>query len=636
MRTLGILSCAALVLFALPAVAAEPTESLDLRRAVPNEAFLAVHGKHNPERDFQREHFREVWKTFEQSGLGERVVQLVTDYVPEHEVEHAKAVLGDLAEAVSPVDGEALLVAEEVVYGQVMQFPSSQHVLAVRLTPEAAAGAEEAVKNLMALAEEYTEGQLTVKTGEEGDTPVSALTVGEEVPFRPAVARLSEVLILSSSEQVLRSSLGRLLGGEGECKFDDPRLQQALTQLPEPEDALTFYDAQLQLAKMREIGDFIREAGEDDPNAERIGEIVDRVLAEMSIVDHEVTVEYTEGNQNRTATFGKLLPGAENKVLGEMLLRGKPFQDWQTWIPSDALAYSLNTGANLHPAYEGIMWLLEERVPEAEPFLEQFEELQAEHDVYLDRDILQAFSGENVSVSFPPAEASPLGGQDSVLALRCHKPDRIRELLHQLVDRLREIPFVEKQDLQLIESEDLEGFDTLSAAMLKLFQVAPVIGFRDGWMVVGSSPAAVEKVFATRAGEGETIVDTEAFQELDLEVEGPVHAIAYTDLAESTRQTARAIAQIGLIAPVIIGMAGQEADSEELKPVREVLGLLPSVAKIVSKFDFFEARLSVTQEGDEPATYMRRSVTVIRPLAEEEEEDAEDDPFAAASTRSAE
>ena len=47
--------------------------------------------------------------------------------------------------------------------------------------------------------------------------------------------------------------------------------------------------------------------------------------------------------------------------------------------------------------------------------------------------------------------------------------------------------------------------------------------------------------------------------------------------------------------------------------MQEALALLPSLGKIVSKFDFLEARLSVTQAGDQPGTYQRRTVTVVRP-----------------------
>ena len=62
---------------------------------------------------------------------------------------------------------------------------------------------------------------------------------------------------------------------------------------------------------------------------------------------------------------------------------------------------------------------------------------------------------------------------------------------------------------------------------------------------------------------------------------------------------------------------GVEADSDSLKPVQELLALLPSVAKIIGKFDFLEAKLSVTQRADEPGSYTRRSVTMVRPKAGE-------------------
>ena len=612
MRTLCVSFCAVPMLLAHLAVAAAESPSLDLRRAVPADAFLAVYGKHNPERDYQKEYYQEVWNKVQETQIFEKAVKIVTDRVPQEDVEKAKSILGELGEAAAPIDGKAILNAGEVVYAQVMQVPSAQHLLVVRLTPEAAAGCEEGIKNLMGLVEEYSDGQLAVETAEEGDAVLTTLGVPAKVPFRPTVARLDDVLLLSSSDQLARTSLKMLAGGEGECKFDDPRLQEALSRLPEPEDSLTFYDARQQLRKLRELGTFVREQGPGDPNAERAAELLEMLFDELAVLDYEVTVEYTEGNQNRKATYGKVLPGVQHKLLVKVFGSGEPFAEWQTWVPAGALSYSLTTGADLHPAYERIVEVLNERVPEAKPALERFEELQAEHDVYLDRDILQAFSGERVSVSLPANKPSLLGGQDSVLALRCQKPERIRELLHRLVEQLQEIPFVKAQKLELTECEELEGFERVTALLLNLFGAKPVVGFRDGWMIVGSNAAAVRKVFDTRAGQGETIADTEAFQRLNLEVEGPVRAISYTNLAESTRQTARLLGQVGLVAPMIIGMAGKEADSEELKPVQEILGLLPSAAKIVAKFDFLEAKLSVTQDGDEPGTYMRRTVTLVR------------------------
>jgi hypothetical protein len=261
--------------------------------------------------------------------------------------------------------------------------------------------------------------------------------------------------------------------------------------------------------------------------------------------------------------------------------------------------------------------------PEAQEGFDQFEAMQEQFGVHLDRDILQAFSGESVSVAFPAETSSQLGGDDSVFACRCQKPERIRELLHELMDRLQEIPAVRAQQIQLSECEELEGFEELSVPMLAMFGAKPVIGFHDGWMIVGSNPSAAKKLIQTRAGEAPAIDASDTFAKFHLEIDGPVDSLSYSNLAEQTRQTAQFIRQIGVMAPMILGIVGAQADSDELAVVQECLALLPSVAKVVEKFDYLEAKLSVTQSGDTPDTYVTRTVTLVRPPGEEEAEEAE-------------
>jgi hypothetical protein len=140
-----------------------------------------------------------------------------------------------------------------------------------------------------------------------------------------------------------------------------------------------------------------------------------------------------------------------------------------------------------------------------------------------------------------------------------------------------------------------------------------VIGFRDGWMIVGSNPKAVQAVLDARAGKGDPqISDTEAFKQFKVEVQGPVHAIKYGNMAESTRQIAKVLNQVGMMAPAIIAMAGAKADPEAIEPFKEAMALLPSLGQIVGKFDFLEANLSVTQAGDEPGSFRKQTVTVVR------------------------
>ena len=119
------------------AAATEQPEARDLRRAVPQDAFLAVYAQHNPERDFQREYYREVWNTVQETQIIERAVKIVTDRIGEEDLEKAKAVLDELRDAAEPIDVEAILNCKQFVYAQFMQFPSAQHLFMIRVTPEA-------------------------------------------------------------------------------------------------------------------------------------------------------------------------------------------------------------------------------------------------------------------------------------------------------------------------------------------------------------------------------------------------------------------------------------------------------------------------------------------------------------------
>ena len=68
---------------------------------------------------------------------------------------------------------------------------------------------------------------------------------------------------------------------------------------------------------------------------------VRNALDEVMILDFEASVEYTEGNQNKSAALGKLAPGAQDKVFAKVFGGGQPFENWQSWVHKEATAYSL-------------------------------------------------------------------------------------------------------------------------------------------------------------------------------------------------------------------------------------------------------------------------------------------------------
>ena len=595
---------------------ADAPPDVDLRRAIPTNVFMAVYGRHNPERDYQGEYYKEILETVNETKIVEQAVNIVTKRLKPDDLEKAEAIVQELREAVSPIDLQEVLACQQIAYAQKQQVPSSHHLLLMQLTSDGAAGVEQGLTNLFRKAEQFTNRKIWMESNEMRGVNVTSLRLPPGAPISPTIARWNDTILIATSRDLAVSSLEMLMDQTGPSKFDDPRVKEALSHLPAPEDAIVFYDGRLHMQQLRQIGDFISQNAQGE-KAASVRRLIERMLNEVSILDYEITVEFTEGNKNCSAAYGRVLPNTEDRVLTRMITSGQPFEDWASWVPAESTAYSLNRGLNLHPLYEWIMKTVPEEFPEAQEGLSRFEELQKSWDLHIDRDILQSFSGEFASIAMPASSSAAAGGQQSVSAFRCQNPDRIRELLHRGLDRLAEHPMVEAQELHRQPVEELEGFEEISALFFQMFGARPVIGFRDGWMILGSSPQAVQKFLDTRAGQGETIAQSEAFQRFALPVTGPVHGIAYTDTAAQTRQISQMLNRVGMLAPGIIAMMGAQGDPEQMQVVQEVMALLPSVGRIVSKLDFLEAKLAVSQPGEDPHTYRKRTVVLVRPPAEE-------------------
>lgn len=586
-----------------------PALADDLRDGVPSDVFMATYHRHNPEREYLNAHYENVWATIEQTQIIDKFVAALKKNIPADELAEVEEVWGMLEEAVAPIQWEALSKCTESVYAQKMAMPTSQHLLMLRVPDDGAASFAEGITNLFNLAEEASDGEVTVETASVGGATLTWLQPPAEVPipFSPCVGVMGDVFIFSSQQEFAREGLGLLADPSATSKFDDERLAEALTQLPEMEDGVTFFDGRALFSQLGGISDFIREQAPTDPEAERVATLVDSLIDEIDAFDFEVTVEYTDGYQNRAASFGRLAARAPETVLGQMVLNQELFEDWSRWVPENATSYSLSSGVNLHPLYDWAMKTIPEQFPEAQDGLDQFEALQNQFDVHLDADLLQSFSGETVSITLPGAGNSALGAAgQSVSFTKCSNPDRVRELLHRLVDQLKQIPQV--ADLSLEEVEDLEGFEAITSSVLAPTGLQPIIGFHDGWMVIATSAEAVQTVLATRASSGPTIADSESFQKFNLEVEGPVAAISYSNTGEATRQAAMGIQQMGAMLPLLTAQLPPEAAG-----ARDFLALIPSVGRIIGSLDFFEEQLSVTQPGPDELSYIRHSVTTVRP-----------------------
>ena len=461
------------------------------------------------------------------------------------------------------------------------------------------------------MIEVWAKDKVSIDEDEASGAKVTTLRIPKGMSYQPAVACLGDVFLIATSEDLLKGALERLQDPAAKTKYDDERLQTALKHLPEPEDTLTFFDAHELFEGMHGIGDWIRAQqppdDDDKEKVERVITILNRVIKEVDFLEYEVVVEYTEEGQNRVAALGEFSDNIEETLLGRAITHGQPFEDWQSWVPADATAFSMNTGIYLHELYVGILAYVREEIPESKEHLAEWDALQEKVKVNLDEDILQSFSGENVSITLP--------NQQSVTALKCTNEARIRELLDRAIAGLKQIPGVEEQQIELADCEDeeLEGFKELKAVMLMMAPgVQPVIGFRDGWMIIGSSPAAAKTLLQCRAGDESTIADADSFKKFDLKTDGEVYSVSYSDIGAGIRAFADGIDQFAMMGPLMMMGATADASEEDRATINEVFKLLPSIAKVVRKFDFLEKNMSITREGPMENTYLRESVTLVR------------------------
>lgn len=592
----------------------------DLRDAAPVDSYIAVWGAQNSERDYMRIHQQAVFSEIEKSKIFEKALHILQSHLSEGDAQQFLNVRSALQDAIAPIEWEKLRDAKEILYVQKMEGPTALHLVMVRIPDGGAETLRQAIENLFALASSATDGKLPMAVENISGVEMKFLQLPAELPitFQPAIGVQGDVLVFTTSLNFARSGLDLLANPSIESKFDDPRIVDAFKQLPAPEDTVVFFDGKQLFEQLHQIPEFIVRMSQGQADAKRVAELFTECVNQCSVIDHEISVQYTEGFHQCTATFGQLSENPQSTVLGRMAIDQKPFENWMSFVPENAVGFSINDGCNLLPLYDWLMKEIPERFPEAVPALDQFAAIQNQHDVHVREDILQSFSGEFVSISLP-GPVTMLGKQsDTVFMLRCSQPEHVEELIHRGINALAEIPAVANQGLSMKDVPGLEGFQQLDSGAFAMAQIAPVIGFQDGWMIIASKASAVKAVLATRSGDAPSWADGDRFKQFGLTASGPVHAISFTNTGENIRAMSQTMQILGSMAPMMLGAASAEAGenaAQSIQIVQEVVGLLPSVGRIIGKLDYYDATMAVCEPGPQPNSYIRNTVTLITPPA---------------------
>ena len=222
------IAAALLTLASLP-VRADAPKTADIKKVVPSDAFLAVYARHNPERDYQRAYLADALKTFEDEHICQHVMALLTSHLPQDKLDAAKSKWQEVATSLEPIHGAALANMDEFILAETMEVPVNQILVAARLTPNDAADLERGLTQFCELMSRWTEGKIVVSTSKVQDATITTLGLPKQSPYQPAIARLNDIVLICTSEEMLRTSVQQLQNPSAVSKFDDPRCKEALT-----------------------------------------------------------------------------------------------------------------------------------------------------------------------------------------------------------------------------------------------------------------------------------------------------------------------------------------------------------------------------------------------------------------------
>ncbi|MCP4590839.1 MAG: hypothetical protein GY842_08840 [bacterium] len=267
MKAMGFVAVGALATavgaMALVAPAQKVTEGFTLADVVPNDVFLFVAERHNPERAFIDEYWDDVLNALAETGIGDDVMELIGSFLDaeqQAEVDRLKRRTTELLAAVDwdDLDAKEMVFAERLgpptIIGERGMVMMPDMVWLFRGSVEGAARNFEGLAAILdGFAEELNQAvgveALSVKRGSRLDGKVPTASLVPAIPnvtiMSITVAAHNDLVIIVMGERLLPEVLD-LLGGSsaGTPLADSPRFKAAFAQLPAAEDSMEFFDMQ--------------------------------------------------------------------------------------------------------------------------------------------------------------------------------------------------------------------------------------------------------------------------------------------------------------------------------------------------------------------------------------------------------
>ncbi len=608
---------AALVLaVVLPAASAEGIEDFTLTKAIPADAFLAVHMRDHSGKEFVNKQFERIWEEVRKVRFDKDIKRLFKALrkealTPGAELEGFEEQWQQMYDLSTALDWSSL-GKREFAMGMKLGFPTTEFVLLcmppVDQLKDSFEGLSGVLKTLVGMSPEMF--QLT--TQEDGETIIHKVTmVGAPFPIGLTLARHNDVILIGFGPTMPEQTLALLRGEGGQPLAASARFKDAFKKLPAPTDAMVFFDIARLFTQIRTVVDNalgMAAAGapvEGDEGYEEFTKwkvLPGKIIDELDVFEYLAEVTTTDGLKATTDSITLLRDGVESRALYKVVAGNQPLAEPLKYVPENAGEFSVCSGIDLPALYQAAVKIIGEDVPNGAEVIAEIEGMKERTGWDVENDIVGWIGGGFATFSVPgPTSYSPA---EFMLMLSVRDEAKAREILDRLTAMIEPMLMAQNGSIVDAEIEGTEGFKSVIYPMLAMLGMSkPTIGVTDGWLVLGSSPDIITTSAKVSTGELANFSKNERFLKEGIQPEGSVTSLSFTDLTKLGEELGSILQMVPMISMVV-------PDLMKDPKVQSLLSMVGKAGRVVRKLDFLQS--SASRSTFDGKTFVSKSILTYR------------------------
>jgi len=608
------LAILAVAVGALVIATGHAADEFTLTKAIPADAFFAVHTRQHEGLKFVRAQYARVWKALEDAHLEREFKRLLKDSAQQGggDPEQFEQRWQQVADALAGVDW-ATLGEREAAFAAKLEFPAPQWVVLLKPPADKLAGDFDSFAALLEMMAGISPQELDATSETIGKTDVRRLSfVHAPFPITFVVARHEDTLMLAFGTTMVEQCLA-LLGGEaGQTLASTPRFKEAFAQLPPPGESLFFMDVEKFLLQIRSFASAAMQLADPggetlDPRARprldpKMRALPDKLIDAVDLFEYAAAVTRTEGMRTEAESVLVLREDARSRPLYKALFGTPPVSQPLKFVPRDANDVSIWSGFDFAALYRTLLDFVTENVPSGDVGVTHWQELQRAWGLDVEQDLLSWLGGGMYSFKIPGPMA--YSATEFALLIDVRDEDKAREMLDRFFEFLEPKLAPQSGTIADAEVEGAEGFRSVLLPLMAMIGVdRPTAGVAQGKLIIGSSPKVISRALRTAAGSEPSFVENERFEEEGLKLADPVVAFSFTDLTKLGEELSQMLAMVPMV-----GMVNPEL--MKAPPARAIVSTLSKLSPVVRQLDFFQS--SCSQTTSDGRTYRTKSITNYR------------------------